>query len=144
MEKILVAIDSRRTSWEAVYHACSLAKRIHVQLNVLMVLPTGPQQGFDIEAESGKRRRIELLVESAKAEGVTVNFFIAEGSYEDEVISFINRNNITMLVLQQDDGSGPNTSRELTTLRSLQHRITCKMEIVAPRKEPNNKTKRIS
>jgi nucleotide-binding universal stress UspA family protein len=137
MEKILVAIDGRHGAWEALSHACSLARRIHVQLNVLLVIPLD-KAGLShaaAEVEEHIKKRLELLIEAAKAEGIVINYFITEGNYDDEVISFVNHNKITLLVHETHEGETRPASREMAeTLRSLRHRIACTMEIVAPKK----------
>ncbi|MDP3480397.1 MAG: universal stress protein [Desulfoprunum sp.] len=137
MEKILVAIDGKHGAWEALSHACSLAKRIHVQLNVLLVIP--PSKAYlshaEAEAENHIKKRLELLIEAAKSENITINYFIAEGNYDDEVINFVNNNKITLLVHETPEGDTRPAGNELAaSLGSLRHRIACKMEVVAPKK----------
>lgn len=137
MEKILVAIDGKHCAWAALSHACSLAKRMHVQLNVLFVSrPTGTHLSHaEAEAEGHIKKRLGLLCEAAKSENITINYFIAEGNYDDEVITFINSNKITLLVHETPEGDCRSTGKEpAASLRSLRHRITCKMEVVAPKK----------
>jgi nucleotide-binding universal stress UspA family protein len=137
MEKILVAIDGKHGAWEAFSHACSLAKRIHVQLNILLVIPRNSAKLSHTakEMEEHSKNRLELLIEAAKADGISVNYFIAEGNYDDEVISFVNHNKITLLVHETHEGNTRPVCNEMAaSLRSLRHRITCTMEIVAPKK----------
>jgi len=137
MEKILIAIDSKHGAWAALAHACSLAKRIDVQLNVLLVIPlTKPRLSHaEAEARTHIKKRLELLIEAAKSKGITINYYIVEGNYDDEVINFVNHNKITLLVHETREGdSGPASNEPGASLRSLRHRIECKMEIVAPKK----------
>ena len=136
MEKILVAIDGKHGAWEALSHACSLAQRIHVELNVLLVMAPAKRHvpPTEHEVEDAIKTRLELLIEAAKAEGVVINYFITEGSYEDEVITFVNHNKIALLVHETSESDARSTSRDLASLRSLRYRLTCKMEIVAPMK----------
>jgi nucleotide-binding universal stress UspA family protein len=135
MEKILVAIDGKHGAWEALSHACSLAKRIHVQLNVLLVIP--PSQArlspAETDAENHVKKRLELLIEAAQSENITINYFIAEGNYDDEVINFVNHNKITLLVHETPEGEARAIGNAVS-LGSLRHRIACKMEVVAPKK----------
>jgi len=89
--KILVAINGRQGAWEAVSHAFSLAKRVNVQLNILLVVASGANRGrtpMDVNGRQEVKRRIDLLIESALADGLQVNYFIAEGNFEEEVIKF--------------------------------------------------------
>ena len=137
MKKILVAIDGKHAAWEALSHACSLATRIDVQLNVLLVNPPGGRRlsTAEMEAKDQIRKKIELLIEAAKAEGIKLNYYVTEGTYEDEVISFINNNKITLLVYETLEGDTRPANKELTSsLRTLRHRISCTIEVVAPKK----------
>ena len=137
MKKILVAVDGKHAAWEAFYHACSLAKRIDVQLNVLLVNPPGgrPLSRTEIEMKEEIRQKIELLIEAAKADGIKLNYYVTEGIYDDEVISFINNNKITLLVYETLEGETRPGNKELaSSLRTLRHRISCTIEVVAPKK----------
>ncbi|MDD2464453.1 MAG: universal stress protein [Desulfobulbus sp.] len=134
MEKILVAIDARRGAWAALSHACSLAKRIQVDLNVLLVNPQTSGRGGAVhgELEQVVRTRLELLLETAKAEGITINYFMTEGAYEDEVINFVNHHKIALLVYETRGRDARSTAKDAVALRALRHRLKCKMEVVAP------------
>ena len=135
MEKILVAIDGKHGAWEALSHACSLAKRMHVQLNVLFVAASTRSHlsHAETDAENYIKKRLGLLFEAAKSEGISINYFIAEGNYDDEVITFINHNKITLLVHETPEGDTRSAGKE-SAICSLRHRIACKMEVVAPKK----------
>jgi nucleotide-binding universal stress UspA family protein len=88
MENILVAIDGKHGAWEALSRACSLARRVHVQLSVLLVIPS-PTRNLsysDAQLEATVRERLELLLEAIKAEGIRINYFVTEGVYEEEVM----------------------------------------------------------
>lgn len=136
MEKILVAIDARRGAWAALSHACSLAKRMEVELNVLLISPriSGQGRGECGEPEPAVRKRLELLLETAKAEGITINYFLTEGAYEDEVINFVNHHKIALLVYETRGRDARSAATDAVALRALRHRLTCKMEVVAPMK----------
>ena len=83
MENILVAIDSKRGAWEAISHACSLAKRVDIRINLLLVLSGIRSSRSLAEAVILKqmKKRIDLHIEAAKTDGLTINYFIAEGDY---------------------------------------------------------------
>ncbi|TKB28529.1 universal stress protein [Desulfopila sp. IMCC35006] len=136
MEKILVAINSRHGAWEALSHACSLAKRIDATLNVLLVVPLnrGRISCHAQEVEEAIRKKLELLIEAAKAEGVQINYFITEGEYAQEVISFVNNNKISLLIHEADDKKARSADKELVFVRSLRHKISCTVEIVFTKK----------
>ncbi len=146
MEKILVAIDSKHGAWEALSHACSLAKRIDAMLNILLVVPLNMQKMLcsEKEVEETIKKRLELLIEAAKAEGILINYFIAEGRYEEEVINFVNHNKISLLVHEANDEDARSAYKDQVYLRSLQHRIACTVEIVSTKKPNISKNKRIT
>ncbi len=136
MESILVAIDGKHGAWGALSRACALAKRMDVKLNVLLVVPKGKQALplADQQVENDVRKRLELHIEAAKSEGIRINYFLAEGNYDDEVTQFINNNKITLLVHEIPEGEARSAERDFTTLHSIRHRVSCRVEIVAPKK----------
>jgi nucleotide-binding universal stress UspA family protein len=136
MKKILVAIDGRHGAWEALSHAFSLARRIEVRLNILLVESPGRLNQFHsgTEVEGEIKKKLELLIETAKAEGIDINYFIAEGNYEDEVINFVSHNKIDLLVHEANERGARSERSEASSLRSLRHRIACTVEVVAPKK----------
>ena len=137
MEKVLVAIDDKHGAWEPLSHAISLAKRISMQLNILLV---GSGRTSDLspsarDSEREVKRHIDLMKESAQAAGIPVNYFVTEGNFEEEVINFINCNRITLLVIQevQSENNRP-MNRNTASWNTLRHRIACKIDVVAPKK----------
>jgi len=134
MEKILVAIDARYGAWAALSHACSLGKRMDVDLNVLLINPKhrGKGKAVGCALEPAVKKRLELLMEAAKSEGITINYFMTEGSYEEEVIHFVNHHKITLLVCETRGGDARSAAKDAIALRALSHRLHCKMEVVAP------------
>lgn len=146
MDKILVAIDGKHGAWEALSHACSLAKRIHVDLNVLLVIspPKGNPSNTASEVEAAVKRRLALLIETAKTEGITINYFMTEGNYEDEVINFVNHHKIALLVHETSENDTRSAAKDSASLRALRHRLTCKMEVVAPMKNIPEPIERIT
>lgn len=146
MEKILVAIDSRHGAWEAFSHACSLAKRIDVTLNILLVVPLNRRRIYSPakEVEEAVRKRLELLIETAKAEKVPINYFITEGEYTQEVIDFVNNNSISLLIHEADNRKGRSAEREQVFLRALRHRVSCTVEFVFTKKKNSSTNERIT
>ncbi len=137
MEKILIAIDGKYGAWEALSHACSLAQRIQVQLNVLLVTPP-LEETLSLEEQKQLQQvqnRLSLCVEQAVAEGIDIKSFYTEGNYVEEVINFTNQNNITLLISEQTMGRFRQTRESLSALHSLRHRINCRMEVVTPKKK---------
>ncbi|WP_310600467.1 universal stress protein [Desulfobulbus sp.] len=136
MERILVAIDGRHGAWEALSHACSLAKRVQVLVYVLLVMPTAPgrERATDKGGWQSVKKRLELHLAAAKAEGLAINYFMTEGHYEDEVINFVNHHKIALLVHETRGKDARSAARDAVALRALRHRLTCKLEVVAPMK----------
>jgi len=99
---------------------------------------------MDVNGRQEVKRRIDLLIESALADGLQVNYFIAEGNFEEEVINFINCNKITLLVYEAPIDNGRSASKHSTSLRNLRHRIACKIEVVVPRKHTTEPFERIA
>ena len=113
---------------------CSLVRRIEAKLFVLLVLNPSDKRNSRSELEQSKevRTRLELLLETAKSEGVKIDYFITEGSYEEKVIEFVRENRISLLVLEQNHGEATLDSAALMAIR---HRIACRVEVVAPKKD---------
>ena len=128
MEHILVAVDQLHPQHEAIAHACSLAKRIQARLHVLFVhkkscLVTNPA-----------RQRLELLVAYARTEGIHVEYTILEGGYEESIISFIQNNGITLFIHELEHTDMHSFERSFSVLKSVRHRISCRVETVTPQK----------
>ena len=83
-----------------------------------------------------------MSIEAAKAEGILINYFIAEGRYEKEVINFVNHNKISLLVHEVNYGDARSANRDLLFLRSLRHRVACTVEIVSTKKTTSSKNER--
>ena len=134
MEKVLVAIDNRSGAWGALAHACSLAKRMRVELNVLLIYPraAGAETGRSDAHGESVRKRLELQLARAQAEGITINYFMTEGPYVEEVIHFVNHHKIALLVHETGGKDARSAARKAVALRALRHRLTCTMEVVAP------------
>ncbi len=131
MERILVSMSNRMVPWEALTRSVALAKRINAQVFVLTVV--GPGKSAD-SVDPENRTKLEQLVEAAGEDGVHIDSFISEGNYEDEVIRFVKQNRITLLVTEYGTGGCREQEREQISLQQIRHRISCRVEIVTPRK----------
>ncbi len=136
MEKILIAIDGIYGAWEALSHACSLAQRMEVQLNVLLITPpVGKKLSLGEQKQLQQvQNRLSLCIEQAVAEGIDIKCFYTEGNYVEEIINFTNQNNITLLISEQTPGRFRQTRESISALHSLKHRINCRIEVVTPKK----------
>jgi nucleotide-binding universal stress UspA family protein len=137
MERILVGTSPRRGAFSALTRAISLAKRIQAKVHVLFVAPPpeGNAPGAASLAEPDDRRRLRLMVRQASEEGVGIEYFVAEGNYEEEVIRFAREHRITLLVWEATDGDGGPSERGSQSLRQILHGIACRVELVSPRKD---------
>jgi len=133
MEKILVAINPARTNFYAGIHALNLAKRIKARVLFLLVFPPPtknerPPIGDGIE--TSVKKRLESLIEEGRSDGITVDYYLAYGNYEDELVSFIQENRITLLVVEFPVKSGDSTDTFKDFLDKIRHRINCRIEVV--------------
>lgn len=138
MERILISMDARHGSWGAWGRAISLARRIEARVFALLVFPSEGVAGADGEAATGEsiRHHLELQIELAKADGISIDYFVSEGNYEEEVIKFADHNRITLMIAEPPYGENRHSDRE-TSLQKIRHRVRCRMELVSPRKSQN-------
>lgn len=138
MERILVSMDCRSGCWGALSRAISLAERIEAKLYALLVLPP-LVKGFGMDERKAAcgavQQRLELLVEAARSEGAQIDYFISEGDYEEEVTRFVERNRITLVIVESHDVKDPLSERYSRQIRRIRHRISCRVELVSPRKK---------
>jgi nucleotide-binding universal stress UspA family protein len=136
MERILVSMDVRQSHLEGVHRAVHLAKRIEASVSILLVsdstIDSGPRNIFQ-DLEESVRRRLELMIQMGRSEGLDMNTYTTQGNYLEEVIRFIQENGITLLVL----GSprvGSRAADEFTeAFDAMRHRISCRVELVTER-----------
>ncbi len=143
MERILVSMNSQWGAWGAWSRAISLARRIDAKLYALLLIPPSEHRAGTadkLNTPGGVRERLELLIELAKSEGVHVDYFISEGCYEQEVVRFVDQNRITLLVAESPEEENPNSEREFAQISRIRHRISCRVELVSPRKTQNLST----
>jgi nucleotide-binding universal stress UspA family protein len=139
MERILVSMDVRQSHLEGVHRAVHLAKRIEASVFILLVsdstIDSGPRNIFQ-DLEESVRRRLELMIQMGRSEGLDMNTYTTQGNYLEEVIRFIQENGITLLVL----GSprvGSRAADEFTeAFDAMRHRISCRVELVTERSTP--------
>lgn len=132
-------MTSRHGAFAALTRALSLARRIEARVHVLFVTerPGETVRGAPPLAEADDRRRVRLLVQRAREEGVGIEYFVTEGDFEEEVIRFARDRKITLLVSESAEGEGRASEREAQSLRRILHGVSCRVELVTPRREPN-------
>ena len=133
MERILVGLDVRQSNLEGVHRAIQLAARIDAKVSVLLVSslvnPSAPQEILQ-EFENAVRKRLELLIEKGRADGVEVEFYMTQGNYREEVVRFTQQNPITLLVLALPKAGQQAVDEFHEWLAGMRHRINCRIELV--------------
>jgi nucleotide-binding universal stress UspA family protein len=135
MERILVGTSSRHGGFPALTRAISLAKRIEAKVHVLFVTPAPDGDAPNRPAAPDDSRRLRLMVQQAQAEGVGIECFMAEGNYEEEVVRFARDRKITLLVSESAEGEGRSSEQDILSLKRILHGISCRVELVSPRKD---------
>ena len=137
MEKILVGMDAGALTLWAPIHAINLGKRIKAKVYVLLVINPSmatTREGLQEEMESAARKKIEALIDEARSEGVWVDYYITYGTYEGELIRFIEENGITLLVVGLPFTEERIGGEEFVdVLENIRHRINCRIEVVNER-----------
>jgi K+-sensing histidine kinase KdpD len=139
MERILVGMDVRQSNLEGVQRAIQLAARIDATVTILLVSsPSNPHTHQDIsrQLENSVRKRLELLIEMGRADGLEVNFYMTRGDYREEVIRFTQQNLITHVVLGLPRGGQQATDEFHEWLAGIRHRISCRIELVQEKSGP--------
>jgi nucleotide-binding universal stress UspA family protein len=133
MERIMVAMDPSRTHLFVAIHALNLARRINARVFFLLVSPAAVDQP-GITAENKKaaavKRSVDVLIDDARSDGITVEYYAAYGDYESELIRFVQDNKVTLLVIEGAAGSVVAAEDFKNFLDRLRHRINCRIEVV--------------
>lgn len=133
MERILVGVDPRETSLAPGIHAVNLAKRIQAKVYVLLVNRPGDLPRPPGSPGESLVRRLEKLIDQARSEGLPLEYFVTEGSFESETIRFIQEQGITLLVVGQP-GDGETSQKDFRkTLENIRLRVDCHIEVVHQR-----------
>ena len=133
MERILVTMDPARPHLFAGIHALNLARRISAKVIFLLVLPNTPdpsETSAGEKTEADLKKRVEALIEDARSDGVSVDYYAAYGDYESELISFVQENKVTLLVVESPAGPQETAEAFKNFLDKLRHRINCRIEVV--------------
>jgi len=133
MERILVGIDATHPSRESLIRALCLAQRMRARVSVLAVFAPGAANGIKSPQGLALRRGIEAELESAKALGVNVELFVAEGRFDLEMIRAARELKTTLLVASAatDERGG---ERETESLGRILSGVDCRVELVSPKK----------
>lgn len=133
MERILVGMDPERISrWAGVY-ALNLAKRIQAKVLFLLVIDPASQiadSATSNEAAASEKESLEAMIEEGLSEGILVDYYIAYGRYETELINFIKQNQISILVLGSPAEHTAAAGNFKHFLEKIRHRVDCRIEVV--------------
>jgi len=155
MERILVGIDASRPSWEALVRALCLAPRIQARVSVLVVFPPAggsgqpgssggagaPESPGSMRTPEGRAvlRRVESEIESAKSAGASVDLFVAEGRYDQELTGAAGQLKTTLLVAAAPGGDAEGGERESELIGRILSGVDCRVELVSPKKHLERK-----
>ena len=131
MEKILVAMDIGKTSiWTAI-HGLNLARRINAKVHVLIVSARADAKGIEKQLHIHAKEEIDSLIEEARSEGISVDLYMTQGDYEQEIPRFIKQNNINLLIMGIPRlKNGELTTRFYQMVEKIKRRVDCRIEIV--------------
>jgi len=147
MEKILAAINPVRTNFYACIHALNLAKRIKAKVLFLLVfsMPAREMKSFlKEEIAAPVKRRLDSFIEEGRSEGIEVDYYLVYGDFENEIVSFIQENRVTLLVVEFPAEGGQSAEDFRFFLEKIRHRINSRIEVVhekpvlTERKEDNS------
>jgi len=158
MEHILVSMDIRQDAdsplpllnqddtggfLAAVYRAIHLAERIKANVHILLVWyqePASSPAGAFTGLEDAAKKHLELMIEKARSNGVSIHYHIANGNFEDEVIRFVAEKKITLLILGLPYGDSESSVEFNKALYAIRQNVRCAIELVR-RKEPSSRRK---
>ena len=133
MEKILVAMDPVKTKFHACTHALNLAKRINAKVLFLLVfsMPAREIKNFlKEEIAAPVKRKLDSFIEEGRSDGIEVDYYLVYGNFENEIVSFIQENRITLLVVESPVEGGQLAEDFKFFLEKIRHRINCRIEVV--------------
>jgi nucleotide-binding universal stress UspA family protein len=138
MKRILVALETGESQlWPAV-HAINLAKRMVGRVTVLRMLPAEEKREHLSQQQRSRgqlREKLETLIEDARAQGISVEYHIANGNYEDELVNFIREAKVDILVLAAPHLLPSGRRNRESSISSIRHRVNCRIELVYEKPE---------
>ncbi len=131
MERILVALDPGKTTLWAAIHGINLARRIKAKVYVLVVASSDETTGQKAYLQKNIKQELEPIVEEARSEGVWVDFYVAYGEFENEVVKFIKENKISLLIVGVlVSGKKSISTKFLDMMEEIRRRVSCRIEMV--------------
>ncbi len=134
MEKILVALNSGKTTLWSVVHALNLAKRIRARVYILIIPGPISEEKETKKSVSMIQKELSPLIDGARLDGVLVDTYISYGKYDQEIIRFIRENSIDLLIIGIPSSQKVNyKSKFFDDVEKIRQRIDCRIEIVNER-----------
>ena len=134
MERILVIMNAQHYTWEALGRAVSLAKRIKARVFVLRVFSHEEKEaGVEQYTKISVERRLENIIQTARSDSVTIEYFVTEGNFEEEVVCFIEHNKISLLVVEPGSWETNISEKGWGFIQEIMYRISCRVEVVSPK-----------
>jgi len=133
-------MNARHYPWEALNRAVSLANRIEARIFVLKVFsPGGKETGAVGQCtKTAAERRLENIIQTARAASVTIEYFVTEGDLEEEVIRFVEHNKISLLVVEPgnfgNEGS-EKSDKGIAPLTQFLYHMSCSVEVVSQKRD---------
>lgn len=136
MNRILVAVEPGHPSVSAAVYALNLAQRIQAQISFLLIDDPGNEMdataGETNDEPSVQKQLQSLISNSSLRDGVKVNFYVASGSYEPELVNFVQQNRISLLIFGfPAPGQQEEAARFLERLMNIKQKINCRVMIVS-------------
>lgn len=141
MNRILVAVEPAHGSVSAAVYALNLAQRIQAKVSFLLICASsGPtlcrrdgQEVLEVEEELKA-----LLIDSRRSTGLQADIYVTHGSYENELINFVQENRITLLVIDfPPPGLQEGASIFLDRMMRIKREINCRVVIVSEKTTGN-------
>ncbi|SMC16509.1 Universal stress protein family protein [Desulfacinum hydrothermale DSM 13146] len=139
MERIVVTVsDEGMEALGALARGISLARRIGARLYVLSLERPGSRAAgassrlFSVGDEVAER--MQMLIEGARADGVSVDIHISEGSYEEALVRFCREYRVTLWIVGIPDKHRRDHHEALMRIHKIRARLGCAVEIVHPKR----------
>lgn len=140
MERILVTVTKGSTEeLGALARGISLARRIGGRLYVLGLkrpgIPGSESPACLVPAADEVAERMQMLIEGARADGVFVDTYVAEGCDEERILEFCREHRVTLWVVGVPGRHRREHQQAVMRVHKIRHRLGCPVEMVYPKKE---------
>ncbi len=132
MDNVLIALDLSVSGFWLVYHAVSLRCRVNANIFILMVTDEDRMQDTAGSNEwiGSCENRLESLVAEECSKHARLRYSKVQGGFEENILEFVWRNDITVLVLAQPaDGNAKKVTHFLEMVERISRQTSCRIEI---------------